>query len=260
MKKKLFLAVAAVIVLVAVGLGLGGWRLLWPGSNALWRIVSTQCVPQAEAGKTDNTCAVVNLKGGYAVLKDIRGVAQYLLIPTARISGIESAELLEAGAPNYWRDAWQARDLVDRRLGVTLPRNEIGLAINSYSGRTQNQLHIHIDCMRQDVIAALDAQHGKLGEQWTELPQPLAGQRYRARLIASDNLDNVDPFKLLYADIHPRGGTMAAQTLLLTGTTLADGKPGFILLNDQVGLGSTASAEALLDHDCKLVKGAATAG
>ncbi|MET0331942.1 MAG: CDP-diacylglycerol diphosphatase, partial [Dyella sp.] len=43
---------------------------------------------------------------GYAILKDHHGPAQYLLIPTARITGIESPLLLRAGAPNYFAAAW----------------------------------------------------------------------------------------------------------------------------------------------------------
>jgi CDP-diacylglycerol pyrophosphatase len=249
MKKAVVVTGVAALV---VALGLGAWRLLWPGSNALWSIVSTQCVPQAQAQAAQNVCVKVDLAGGYAVLKDIRGAAQYLLIPTRRIGGIESAALLDADAPNYWRDAWQARGLVEQALHAPLARDEIGLAINSYSGRSQNQLHIHIDCMRPDVVAALAAQRGKLSEQWTDIPQLLAGQHYRARLIAGNDLGAVDPFKLLYKDVHAHGGLMASQTLLLTGTTLADGQPGFILLNDHVRPGSLASAEALLDHECRI--------
>jgi CDP-diacylglycerol pyrophosphatase len=40
-------------------------------------------------------CALVDLRErdakGYVVLKDLVGATQYLLIPTARVSGIESA-------------------------------------------------------------------------------------------------------------------------------------------------------------------------
>src|ERR1700743_379655 len=72
--------------------------------NALWQIVSEKCVPAAQAGATPNTCALVDARGGYALLKDINGVAQYLLIPTTRISGIESPLILEPQSPNYWVD------------------------------------------------------------------------------------------------------------------------------------------------------------
>ena len=38
-----------------------------------------------------------------------------------------------------------------------MPRDDISLAVNSVYGRSQNQLHIHIDCVRSDVRNALRA-------------------------------------------------------------------------------------------------------
>jgi CDP-diacylglycerol pyrophosphatase len=62
-------------------------------------------------------CVDVDPSGGFAVLKDINGIAQYLLIPTARVGGIESPDLLTPGSPNYWRAAWEARRFVEAKLG-----------------------------------------------------------------------------------------------------------------------------------------------
>jgi CDP-diacylglycerol pyrophosphatase len=243
------IAVFMLCLLVVMGTA---WLALRPDGNALWRIVSEQCVPAARAGKAHNVCARVDLADGYALLKDRVGVAQYLLIPTARITGIESPALLLADGPNYWRAGWAGRTLVEDALGVPLPRDGIGLAINSRYGRTQDQLHIHIDCMRPDVVAALRAQRDGLGPQWTGLPVRLAGHRYRALLVDDATLAHTDPFALLADDVRARGESMGAQTLLLTGIELAGGRPGFILLSDQAGLGDLASAESLLDHGCAL--------
>jgi CDP-diacylglycerol pyrophosphatase len=223
-----------------------------PGNpNALWNIVSKQCVPQAQDPAAHNACAYVDPTHGYAVLKDINGVGQHLLIPTEKISGIESPLIGQPGQPNYWRDAWDARIYLERSLHTTLRREDVGLAINSASGRSQNQLHIHIDCMQPEVAAALSAQRASLDTSWRELDRPLAGHRYRARLITDATLRDSDPFALLLADTRARGESMADQTLLLTGTTLADGQPAFILLNDHVHGLDHASAEELLDHSCR---------
>ncbi len=73
--------------------------------DALWEIVHDYCEPAAEGAHVKQKCADVDLAGGYAVLKDRVGVAQYLLIPTARIGGIESPVLLDAHTLNYWRAA-----------------------------------------------------------------------------------------------------------------------------------------------------------
>src|SRR5689334_7751395 len=66
--------------------------------NALWTIVHDQCVPHQEAGGDPAPCAQVDLgareQHGYAVLKDLVGATQFLLIPTDPVSGIESTALL----------------------------------------------------------------------------------------------------------------------------------------------------------------------
>src|SRR5258708_6388223 len=65
------LAVSAVLILAAVA-----WTLFGPNPNALWQIVSEQCVPQARDGAAHNRCAKVDLAAGYAVFKDRNGIGQ----------------------------------------------------------------------------------------------------------------------------------------------------------------------------------------
>jgi len=69
--------------------------------SVLWQIVHGQCVAGAHAGKGPAPCAQVEMaqgvEKGWAVLKDRRGDLQFLLIPTARIGGIESPQLLVPG-------------------------------------------------------------------------------------------------------------------------------------------------------------------
>lgn len=246
--RKIIVAVAAVAILACVA----AWQVQRPNPDALWQIVHGQCVPAAERGMPGAPCVQVDLAGRYAVLKDLVGVGQHLLIPTDRLSGIESPELLDGSEPNYWRDAWEARRFLIEAVHAPLAREDVGLAINSASGRSQEQLHIHIDCMRPEAVASLKAWRDGIGPRWSELPNPLGGHGYRAMLLTDGDLRNADPFKLLYDDIRWRGDAMADQTLLLTGTTLADGRPGFILLNNEVGWDDNASAEELLDHRCSL--------
>jgi CDP-diacylglycerol pyrophosphatase len=247
-----FVIAAAVFVALA---GVAAWQFLRPNPDALWQIVHDRCVPAAEQGRPDTPCAQVDLAGRYAVLKDRVGIGQYLLIPTDRLAGIESPELVDGTAPNYWRDAWAARHFLIETVHAPLAREDIGLAINSASGRSQEQLHIHIDCMRPEVAASLKAWQPGIGAGWSDLPNPLGGHGYRAMLIADGELRDTDPFKLLYDDVRRRGDAMADQTLLLTGATLADGRPGFILLTDEMGWNDRASAEELMDHDCTVRDG-----
>ena len=56
--------------------------------NVLWQIVHDQCVPDERQHGDPKPCAEVDLAGGYAVLKDIKGASQFLLIPTTQVGGI----------------------------------------------------------------------------------------------------------------------------------------------------------------------------
>src|SRR6202030_69128 len=58
--------------------------------NGLWRIVSERCVPNEKLNHQPSPCVAVDLAGGYVVLKDLVGRTQYLLLPTARVTGMES--------------------------------------------------------------------------------------------------------------------------------------------------------------------------
>jgi len=227
--------------------------------DALWKIVHDRCVPNTEKTGQPAPCAQIDLDGGaergYAVLKDLVGVAQFLLIPTARLGGIESPELLASGARNYWVAAWRARDDVEDRLQRTLPRDAIGLAINSASGRSQAQLHIHVDCLREEVRAFLHAHEDEIGPGWTPPSFRLNGHPYRAMRIDGE-LRGADPFKLLADGLPGARESMGSETLVMVGASFADGRDGFYLLADRVDLlaGDRASGEELLDHDCALAR------
>jgi CDP-diacylglycerol pyrophosphatase len=207
-------------------------------SDALWQIVAGQCVPDDRQHGDPAPCAQVDLTAGqqhgYAVLKDIVGATQFLLIPTARIAGIESPELLAPDATNYFAAAWRARIFVEHRAGRALPRDSVSLAINSSTGRTQNQLHIHIDCVREDVRQALADHAREVSASWTPvtvLADGLAGAR---------------------AD-------MGSETLVVVGMgergVGPDSRPGFIILADRAdaATGNPGVGEQLQDHSCALL-------
>ena len=224
--------------------------------NALWEIIHGHCVPGQESGAGPAPCQLVDLAEGYAVLKDIRGDTQYLLLPTAEVAGIEDPQILATGAPNYWAAAWSTRKFVDERAGQTIAREDLGLAINSRQGRTQNQLHIHVDCIRLDVRNALRTHASEIGEDWAPLGFLMKGHRYRARRVASAELEGIYPFRLLADGVPEAARDMGDQTLVVTGAVFSDGSQGFYLLNDQADAktGDKASGEELLDHDCQILR------
>ena len=252
------MADAALWLLVSL---LAGW-LLSPADgyaadpSALWKIVNGQCVPHEQEAHDPAPCAAIDLtqgvEKGYAVLKDLRGIAQFLLIPTVRIGGIEDPAILAPDETNYWDAAWRARSFLEGRLHTTLPRDMVSLAINSQVGRTQDQFHIHIDCVRPDVREAITGNLDMVTDAWTAFPLMLAGHRYRSLRIHQPTLDGADPFRLL-ADRGPQAlAEMGLHTLVVIGAVFPDGIEGFVLLDNHADLaaGDRASGEELQDHSC----------
>lgn len=224
--------------------------------SALWKIVNGQCVPNQQQHGDPKPCVEVDLKNGaargHAVLKDINGKTQYLVIPTARIVGIEAPELLAPDAPNYFAAAWEARRFVETALGHDLPRENVGLAVNSILARTQNQLHIHVDCIRADVRATLARLRSSIGDQWGPVSEPVGGHPYWAMRVMGPTLDGHNPFKLLADGIPKARANMKMRTLVVVGMQFEGDAPGFVLLTDRVNplIFDFAAGARLEDHSC----------
>jgi CDP-diacylglycerol pyrophosphatase len=222
----------------------------------LWHIVHDQCVVDQKTHGAPAPCALVDIADGedrgVAILKDIHGIAQYLAIPTRLVQGMESPELLDPALPNYWRAAWRARNYLDARLPHALPRDGVGLVVNAASRRSQDQLHIHIDCVAPDVRAALAAYREHLGADWHVLPFKLGGRRYWARRLDSVDLAGVSPFLLLADGVNGAKGAMGEETLVAIGETFAPVERGFILLADRADPDGGGHGEDLLDAQCAL--------
>ena len=62
--------------------------------DALWKIVHDKCAVNTAP------CSFIDPAKGYALLKDRDGDTQYLLIPTLKVTGIESPSILAPDAPN----------------------------------------------------------------------------------------------------------------------------------------------------------------
>lgn len=236
--------VAGLAVLAPLAIGLYAVAARAADPDALWKIVHGRCVPGSAAGDPAPCVAVT---ADWAVLKDFVGATQFLLIPTARVTGIESPAVLDPAAPNYFAAAWQAHRFIDERTGHPIPRDDIALAINSPGARSQEQLHIHVDCVRADVRDALGRL--PLTEAWSVLPDPLAGQRYSARQLATRDLD-ANPFQLLAKELPGAAVAMGQYTLAVVGS-----RDGFILLAGRIGEDGRGHGEDLQDHGCALAHG-----
>ena len=222
--------------------------------NALWTIVHDQCVPDQRTNNDPAPCSLVDLSAGeqhgYAVLKDLVGATQFLVVPTEPVTGIESPTLLEPGATDYFAAAWGATSFVDARAGADIPRDWLSLAVNSALARTQDQLHIHIDCIRADIREALSRRIADVAPNWAPFPELLSGQTYLAMAVAGENLDVTNPVQLLADRVGGARDDMGLETLVVVGAYLAGGQPGFILLAGRAdpATGYLGAGEELQDH------------
>ena len=241
-------------LLLSVGLALAP-VVARADSLALWRIVHDACEPHAEAGEGPKPCENVNLARGeaegIAILKDLHGVVQMLAIPTRRITGIEDPQMLAPDAPNVFADAWKAKALLEERLGRPLPRVSVALTINSKWARSQEQLHVHVDCLAKSVAEKLEDYRSALDDRWRAMTVALNGRMYFARRLDSTDLSDAEPLKLLADGIEGARGHMDVYSLAAVGATFG-GKPGFILLADSFSLEGGGHAEDLQDHDCAI--------
>jgi CDP-diacylglycerol pyrophosphatase len=227
-----------------------------PNGQVLWRILHEQCVPGERDRHDPSPCAVVSLEGGeaagFVVLKDRSGVAQQLLMPTAKITGIEDPAVLRPDATNYFAKAWDERGLVEGKLGRPLPRTQVSIAVNSVYGRSQDQLHLHIDCLDKGVAAALRAEAALRPGNWSGAHVTLKGHSYEIRWLNADKLAATNPFRLLAQESPGAAKAMGAWTIAVVGAERPDGTPGFLLLADRAdpAHGDDGSAEELQDHAC----------
>ena len=140
-------------------------------------------------------------------------------------------------------------------MGHPVAREDIGLAVNSVFGRTQNQLHVHIDCVRPVVRQIIEAHSADIGARWSQLDVGVHGHRYRVRWLRDADLAAHDPFKLLAHSDPVARADMGRETLVLIGASRPNGAPGFVLLADRTSDDhkNTAAGEELLDHQCAVL-------
>jgi CDP-diacylglycerol pyrophosphatase len=223
------------------------------GRSMIRQIVQDQCVLDWQEHQKPAPCERVfladmkNASSGYAVLAAPGGGAHYLLIPTRTMAGIESSELLDPDAPNYFAEAWHARGLLGSFVGHDVPRSMVGLATGIAVSRAQDQFHVNIECLQQDVFKALRASADNIADAWS--PIAIMGSTYQARRILGDGLDASNLFELLATLSPDARHHMGNYTLVVAGMQFKSG-PGFVVL-----AGTGPSGEILLDSTCAVAGG-----
>lgn len=227
-----------------------------PRSDALWNIISTQCLPAHKNGDAGNPCIEVNTSPdeahGYVVFKDRVGELQYLLMPTAKITGVESPAILADDATNYFDLAWKARSYMEKKYGSDIPVEAVSLAVNSQYGRSQNQLHIHISCPNPSVQKQIAAELPQLKNGWSLVPGGVLGHQYYAKKISETDLENKNAFKQLANEVPEAQGHMGEFGLAMVAVKNKKKGTVLVLLASRKDLLSNnwGSVEEIQDHNC----------
>lgn len=219
-------------------------------SEKLWQIVSQKCIPGQQLKSDPEPCRQVNIANGYVVMKDRNGLLQFLLIPVAKITGIEAQKLLNPATPNFFADAWRARHFMEEKWGKRIDDGIYSLAVNSRWGRTQNQLHIHISCLRPDIRQRLDALSSTLDTTWQT--HRIGEHEYQLRVVTRDEFKRTSPFIRLANELPGARDEMGHYGLAVAA--LGDGKRVLMVVKRNILLLNLASAEELQDHSCALLK------
>ena len=243
------------VIIVLVGVVAALYRA-YRNPDELWAIVQSCAGARAQGHSLPVGCVSVDPISEVVILRSFFARWDFLAVPAMRVSGIEDPQLRSPQFPNVWAAAWSAANkyLPPR---ATKDRAHVGLAINSAVSRSENQLHIHISCVKPKVMTALDNAQGAIGTKWSQPFLHFARQDYRAMRVYGKTLDRANPFLLLMAD--PRASeNMGLHTLVVIGASWDHGaKPGFYLL-DGVAHSSSAGddlahGEDLLDEGCRRI-------
>src|SRR5277367_2236598 len=188
--------VAAVTAFATTAIGLD--RL------ALWQVVRA-CVADFKLTGAPFPCLEVDLSGG-----------------EERV-GIEDPFLQLNGAPNYFNAAWRARSFLSGVDGRAPKRDEIALVANSAVQRSQDQLHIHVGCLRSPArrMLAAAAPNVPIGK-WGRIGAVVPDSMFWGMRIRGTDLSDIEPFQLAaeaIADkvISPRYLTIAAAGVRVEG-------------------------------------------
>ena len=245
------LLIALTILVASAGVGADAG-----GRGLLWRVVQA-CMANHYLTGGAFPCLQVATDGGtasgYVVLRAPLEDTHVILTPTVRTVGIEEGRLRGAGAPDYFQDAWSIRHFVTDGLTRQPARDDLAMAVNSRPGRSQDQLHIHVDCIRPTVKQSLQRQMSSLRTQgWTQISVAPHAPRYWALAVARGDLTGVNVFDLVATGLKIDANRMDDTTIVVAGSDAVREGPGFVILARQRAPHSIdeAHGEALLNHSC----------
>lgn len=180
----------------------------------LWKAVKDHYPPPA------NPSPNIFVNESWALKDGGQGKHDLLAIPRARVTGVECAEIWGPKAFNLWKPAWD--EAVKRFQGV-----DIMLGINSFHGRKQDQLHIHLSGFQHQARTDLNGLKGIPTDlsKWNTSMYVVMGHVYR--IVRVNDLDS-NVFKLVKDNISQND--MFQQSIAVVS---AAPNKGFYILSTQ---------------------------
>ena len=225
--------------------------------SALWQVVRT-CVVNAQLIGGPFPCLKVDIAAGaergWAVLRPPFGAPDTILTPTRPIAGLEDSWLRGDDAPNYFAAAWEERALVKARDGAEVPAGAMALGVNSRATRTQDQLHIHIGCLRPRFRRAIDAFGPQLPPgAWAHIGGVAGRGDYRALRVSGAGLAGVNVFARAAEAYGDEGVDLADQIIVVAPLQGPADGGDFVILTGRAGeaqLPRAPSADEFIDPAC----------
>ena len=223
--------ILAVVAVLTVGAGFAAYAMELH-RMALWQVVRA-CVADYKLTGTAFPCLEVSIssgeEAGSVVLRPPLS-DDTLLTPTRRIKGIEDPFLKSPQAPNYFDAAWRARGFLKNPDGLPPERDNIALFVNSAVVRTQDQLHIHVSCLRPYARRTLAAVAPKvpMGE-WAQIGPVVPHTMFWAYRIPGTELANVNPFALAAEELGDKANGPGDLTVVVVGARVEDDDQFLIL-------------------------------
>ncbi|ACA17746.1 CDP-diacylglycerol diphosphatase [Methylobacterium sp. 4-46] len=237
---------AVALITAGVGAAAGAPR------DVLW-VALQGCILAKKTTGGAFPCLSVDLgdgaRPGTAVLRAPGQRTHLVVMPTASVVGLEAPELQTSTGNAYWRAALTARSTVTEVLKGELPIDDVGLAVNSTSGRSQDQLHIHVDCLKPSIQVALQRYAQGIRRAWTRLPMIVQGSPLYAMRVEAPDVQIFNPFAEL-TKLPGSSGSLSDVTFAAVSATNGVRGDLYLLAYRQ----KYSAAEKVLDHSCSLTK------
>ncbi|MGP1956326.1 MAG: CDP-diacylglycerol diphosphatase [Arsenophonus sp. NC-PE1-MAG3] len=220
-------------------------------SDKLWQTINQQCIPEFKNGNLHQPCIKVDQKNLYVIFKDMKGPLHNLLLPLDKISGIESPILQQKNTKNYFILAWQNRALFIKSASKPINEKFLSLAINSKYGRSQDQLHIHLACLKPEVYQIIKENEDTITTSWQPLKDKINNHQYMAIKVPAFYINKISPFIYLEKYAVEQDSDISYYGLAMMPSTQ---KNEFILLTTRFKLLDLnfGSVGAIQDYQCKL--------